>query len=90
MSYKENRFLSSSNYFFYNCPRQKQYTIQLTEIIKNGDVMKKRQLIGSIYPEKLTFDGLGFRTAHINEVVYLLQLIYRELKRKKWDKSVNF
>ncbi|MFL5786724.1 MAG: hypothetical protein ACJ748_01615, partial [Flavisolibacter sp.] len=35
--------------------------------------IKKRELIGSIFPEKLQFDGVGYRTTRINEAV---QLIY--------------
>jgi site-specific DNA recombinase len=37
------------------------------------DTAGRRELIDSIYPEKLTFDGVGYRTARINEAV---QLIY--------------
>lgn len=37
-----------------------------------SNISTKRDLIGSIYPEKLTFDGNNFRTTHINEVVQLL------------------
>ncbi len=29
----------------------------------DGDVKKKRQIIGSIFPEKLVFDGINYRTA---------------------------
>ena len=33
---------------------------------------KKREIIGSIYPEKLTFDGNEVRTVRINEAVRLI------------------
>ena len=31
-----------------------------------GDTRTKRIIIGSIYPEKLCFDGMTYRTAKIN------------------------
>ena len=34
----------------------------------------KREVIGSIYPEKLTFDGLALRTTRVNEAI---ELIYK-------------
>ena len=47
--------------------------INLQNIFVDSDIMKKREIIGSTYPEKLTFDGFSFRTARLNEAV---QLIY--------------
>ncbi|MEI9909745.1 MAG: recombinase family protein [Bacteroidota bacterium] len=35
------------------------------------DIQEKQQIIGSIYPEKLVFDGKSYRTIRINEVVSL-------------------
>src|SRR5581483_11854973 len=39
---------------------------------KEGDVKRKRVIIGSIYPEKLTFDGFRYRTTRVNEAVELI------------------
>lgn len=39
---------------------------------RNQGVKKKKQLLGSIFPEKFTFDGLRVRTAEINPTVALL------------------
>ena len=38
----------------------------------DGTVEEKRQIIGSIFPEKLIFYGNSFRTARLNEVVRLI------------------
>ena len=37
-----------------------------------ANMERKRHLIGSIFPEKLVFDGLEHRTPRINEAVRLL------------------
>jgi site-specific DNA recombinase len=47
--------------------------LRLDYIYETGDIEKKREIISSIYPEKMTFDGFALRTNRINEVV---QLIY--------------
>ena len=44
----------------------------LDELYKEGDVKRKRVIIGSIYPEKLTFDGFRYRTTRVNEAVELI------------------
>ncbi len=36
-------------------------------IYGEANVTKKREIISSIYPEKLSFDGLQYRTPRINE-----------------------
>jgi len=43
--------------------------VTLEQLYKDGDVKKKRQIIGSIFPEKLVFDGSHYRTARLNEAV---------------------
>ncbi len=47
---------------------------QLDSIWIEVTTIRKRQIIGSIFPEKLVFDGENFRTAGVNEAV---GLIYR-------------
>jgi site-specific DNA recombinase len=44
----------------------------LDQLYKEGDVKGKRVIIGSIYPEKLTFDGFQYRTTRVNEAVELI------------------
>ncbi|HEY9260119.1 recombinase family protein [Chitinophaga sp.] len=48
--------------------------VTLDQLYKDGDVKKKRQIIGSIFPEKLVFDGSHYRTARLNEAVKLDQV----------------
>lgn len=44
----------------------------LDELYEKGDNKAKREIIGSIYPEKLVFDGFHYRTARLNEAVELI------------------
>ncbi len=55
----------------------------LSILYKNGDVETKRSIIGSIYPEKLEFDGSTYRTQRINVVVNAVFLIGKGLQNKK-------
>ncbi len=52
-------------------------------LYKEADAAKKRLIIGSIYPEKLCFDGTAYRTARINEAAQLIYLINTKLEAKK-------
>jgi len=51
-----------------------------TDYLMNGT---KREIIGSIYPENLTFDGEHYRTARLNEAVRQIYLIEKELQENK-------
>ena len=44
----------------------------LDKLYENANNEAKREIIGSIYPEKLTFDGFHYRTARLNEAVRLI------------------
>jgi len=46
--------------------------IKLEHIYETSDIEKKREIISSMYPEKMTFDGFSFRTNRINEAVRLV------------------
>jgi len=48
---------------------------RLNSIYQKSKFVECRDLIGSIYPENLMFDGVGFRTTRINEAVQLMYLI---------------
>lgn len=47
------------------------------------DTAKKRRLIGSIFPEKMTFDGKNFRTTRMNEAVELIFNVGKGLRKIK-------
>lgn len=56
---------------------------KLDFLFSKGDLGQKRRIIGSIFPENLTFDGVEHRTTRINEVVNLIYLVNNEIKPKK-------
>ena len=52
---------------------------------ENGDTEKKREIISSMYPIKLTFDGEALRTPSINEVarlIYIMDVGFSENKNR--------
>jgi hypothetical protein len=63
----------------------------LQQLFDNGDLSQKGRIIGSIFPEKLVFGGINYRTAHLNEAA---QLIYNMDKafseNKKGQDERNF
>lgn len=54
------------------------------------DINKKRDFIGSMFPEKFTFDGLQHRTAHINEALDAMYLCNSELEGTKKGKDLDY
>ncbi|MCS4300940.1 hypothetical protein M2372_000371 [Chryseobacterium sp. BIGb0232] len=50
---------------------------------RNANLIDKRAIVGSIFPEKLTFDGTSFRTAKMNSFAKSIFLIKKELGREK-------
>jgi hypothetical protein len=64
---------------------------RLDQVYNDADIFVKRELISSIFPEKLIFDGSHYRTTRINETIRLTAAMgagFDEIK--KWDKSANF
>jgi site-specific DNA recombinase len=55
-----------------------------------GNTTVKPSIIGSIYPEKLCFDGTGYRTAQINAAAQLIYLINSQLGAKKIGQNLIF
>jgi site-specific DNA recombinase len=56
----------------------------------NLPVSKKRELISSIFPQKIVFDGKEYRTPKLNEAARLIYLINNDLysnKNRKGHKS---
>ena len=61
---------------------------KLDNIWIEATTIKKRQIIGSIFPEKLVFDGENFRTTRVSEAVeliYRLDAAFRENKNGTSD-----
>ena len=63
---------------------------QLDVIYSQADVTRKREIISSIYPEKLSFDGYQYRTPRINEAVQIIYQINNNLHKTKNRKSEDF
>jgi hypothetical protein len=64
----------------------------LDTIYEKGSIEEKRQVIGSIYPGKLGFDGAHLRTTRINEavrIIYTLDKAFGENKNRTNGKFSN-
>lgn len=55
----------------------------LDTLYEIGDNKTKRDIIGSIYPEKLVFDGFHYRTARLNEAVELIYSLDKGFSENK-------
>lgn len=55
----------------------------------NLPVSKKRELISSIFLEKIVFDGENYRTPKVNEAARLIYMINSDLYSKKTGKDTN-
>jgi len=55
----------------------------LNVLYEKGTVTQKRKIIGSMFPEKLTFDGFHYRTARVNEALTLMLLIGKQMRGNK-------
>ncbi len=60
---------------------------KLDILYEEGTVAQKRQIISSIFPEKLTFDGFQYRTPRLNEAVRLIYTLGNGLQETKNRKS---
>lgn len=61
---------------------------QLAALYEEGNTIRKRKIVGSIFPEKLSFEKNEVRTTRINEGLRLMLLFYNDLDDiKKRDKS---
>ncbi|MFV5684557.1 recombinase family protein [Flavobacterium sp. GB2R13] len=63
--------------------------LRIHSIYDNSELVVCRNLIGSIYPENLIYDGIGFRTKRINEAVELMYLINEQLDSNKKETNQN-
>ena len=63
--------------------------LKLDYIYQEGEIEKKREVIGSMYPEKLTFDGDRLRTSRINEAARIIYTLDKGLKENERGQSGN-
>lgn len=55
----------------------------LGTLYETGSITEKRDIIGSMYPEKMTFDGNSLRTARFNQAALCIYQIINELEENK-------
>jgi hypothetical protein len=55
----------------------------LDTLYEKANNKTKREIIGSIFPEKLVFDGMHYRTARINEAVSLIYSLDKVFSENK-------
>ncbi|EHQ26578.1 DNA invertase Pin-like site-specific DNA recombinase [Mucilaginibacter gracilis] len=63
---------------------------RLNTIYSKSDSSNKRELIGSMYPQKFTFEELQHRTALTSELYSCIYLINSEIKGKKEGQATDF
>jgi len=96
----ENKLLSleakltgfgKTSFDFEGCLNKALHNLSRLQITYNeGNVEAKRGIIGSIYPEKVCFDGTAYRTARVNDVAHLIYLINNKLYAKKIGQNLIF
>ncbi len=62
----------------------------LDMLYEKADNKGKREIIGSIYPEKLVFDGFQYRTARMNEAVELIYSLDKGFSQNKNGQTESF
>jgi site-specific DNA recombinase len=62
---------------------------QLDTLYPNSTI-QRRQLIGSILPEKLVFENNTYRTARITEAVRIIYSMDKAFRQKKMGQTSNF
>jgi site-specific DNA recombinase len=63
---------------------------RIDSIYEAAGTVKKRQIAGSIFPEKLIFDGENYRTAKLNEAVQLIYTLDAAFREKENGTSIDF
>src|SRR5258706_15986299 len=57
--------------------------LKLDYVYESGTVEKKREVVSSMFPEKMTFDGTQLRTTRINEAVRLIYTLNTDFGQNK-------
>jgi len=59
---------------------------------EEADTKRKREIIGPMYPEKLTFDAISYRTSRLNEgvrLIHKLGAVFNENKEGQTSKKID-
>jgi hypothetical protein len=64
-----------------------KYIENIPKMYSEGEINTRRDIIGSIFPEKLEFDGKTYRTTRMNVIAdYIFQINNGLLQKKEQDK----
>nr|WP_262917442.1 zinc ribbon domain-containing protein [Zunongwangia pacifica] len=63
---------------------------QLGYLYETGTITQKRKIIGSVFPENLTFDGFKYRTTRVNVAIKYITLIDKDLNGNKKGTNSSF
>jgi site-specific DNA recombinase len=66
--------------------------LKLDNLFETADIEMKREIVSSMYSEKMTFNGFSFRTSRINEIarmIYSLDEDYSENKNRANGNNSN-
>ena len=64
--------------------------IEISSNLEGGRLLEIRKDVGSIYPEKIVFDGSKVRTARRNDFIQYINLINKELGTNKNGTKIDF
>jgi site-specific DNA recombinase len=65
--------------------------VNIGKVYKEGEIETKRSIVGSIFPEKIAFDGKQCRTARMNVVAkYIFQSFSTLCDKKNRKNEINF
>ena len=63
--------------------------VKIPKLYREGEIHTRRDIIGSIFPEKLEFDGKTYRTTRMNIIANYIFQINNGLPQNKYRKSDN-
>ena len=62
----------------------------LDVLYSQSSTVQKREIISSIFPEKMTFDGFNYRTIRLNEAVHLIYSLGKDFSKIEKGTKCNF
>ena len=88
----EFRELKAQNTYYHTWKNGINFITNLPERLTDSEFKEKQKIIGSIFPEKLQFDGKKVRTAFFNEALFHLISIEKGcsiIKKGQLNKNIK-
>ena len=85
----EFRELKAQNTYYHTWKNGINFITNLPERLTDSEFKEKQKIIGSIFPEKLQFDGKKVRTAFFNEALFHFLSIDMGCSIIKKDNSIK-